>query len=606
MSLTYSQEVYVKQQLKPEWLQKGFLKAIKKYYRNQDIKDNACDNNDKDVYIYLSALFHNTEKRGSNIVVLTNETDLEDDTEYGNPNKLFEALFTNRAFYRWKKNSFDLKIDQNMMHIKDQRFLTFQNDTELILRTSKGRGIAFSLHLDTNDALTVEGKIMKKKELITIDEANKYFFVTTLLGNGKEKPLEIRLRNGKQYRLASAVVATSKQNNETAGGHYYAIWVDKFNDNKALKLDSLPKDNNFITSINDIQKELKLAVILIYSQLECIDNNMYENTEQILRQTKSLCFLNSGLNALKYISEFHNTIKDSSNLPVHTFSTKQINKILEFSKGKNKIEPNFKKDLDSHLKGNNQYLSQKVIEGYINLIKHGRGSLNPIKKNILIFDLDFVDTNNRKVILDSHYKILKDYFHLLKLKTSSAFNDAVNIPLEDKFDGGVNTSSYMFENLDKNIFKTRTKRRTLIQNNIYNFFYDSIELRLDILKSILIPVGDSRGKDHFWLYHIFFKKENKQQTIGYIHCYNKNLNYGSGKLYEDDHKEYLKTIKKWLQQKLPTITVWINEQHLDIQEDGFACGVYVCQFIREIVKNNGMSNDRLLERLKKKVRRRKN
>ena len=369
MALTYRENVYVKQQLDPESLQKGFLNAIKKYYRNQDRKNNACDNNnDNDVYIYLSALFHNTEKRGSNIVILTNETDLEDDTEYGNPNKLFEALFTNRAFYRWKKNSFDLNKDQNMMHIKDQRFLTFQNDTELILRTSKGRGIAFSLHLDTNDALTVEGKIMKKKELITIDEANKYFFVTTLLGNGKEKPLEIRLRNGKQYRLASAVVATSKQNNETAGGHYYAIWVDKFNDNKALKLDSLPKDNNFITSINDIQKELKLAVILIYSQLECIDNNMYENTEQVLRQTNFLCFVNSGLNALKYIKAFHDNFKkDKDNYMV---PVQDINKILKFPMDLKITQ----EDLD--ILERRGVFKQNIIEGYINLMKHGRGSLN--------------------------------------------------------------------------------------------------------------------------------------------------------------------------------------------------------------------------------------
>ena len=59
-------------------------------------------------------------------------------------------------------------------------------------------------------------------------------------------------------------------------------------------------------------------------------------------------------------------------------------------------------------------------------------------------------------------------------------------------------------------------------------------------------------------------------------------------MYEGDHEEYLTIIEKWLRQKLPTITVWKKEQLLDIQEDEFACGVYVCQFIREIVKNNGM------------------
>ena len=78
-----------------------------------------------------------------------------------------------------------------MMHIKDQRFLTFQNDTELILRTSKGKGIAFSLHLETNDVL-MKMENNKEEEFITIDEANEYFFVTTQ--NNEKKAFKITLK----------------------------------------------------------------------------------------------------------------------------------------------------------------------------------------------------------------------------------------------------------------------------------------------------------------------------------------------------------------------------------------------------------------------------
>ena len=642
MPFTYRESVYIKQQLGPKRLQQGFLNSIKVYYDNQN-KNVKCINNDNEVYIYLSAMFHNTEVKGSNISVLTKDTDLEDDMEYGNPTKLFEALFSNRAFLRWKKNSFDLSIDQNMMPIMDNRFLQLQNDTETVIRlikrtdtgmmmrskTKKALGTAFSLNLKLNDVLDSNGSVEESEDnLIRISEASKYFFVTTTQ-NKRNKPLEININNTR-HCLASAVIATSVDLYEKAGGHYIALWLHK-SLQKALSLDSNEPDGKRtaeITNLAQIQMNLQRAVILVYAQPEYIDYGSYDKQFKLLKQNTNLCFVNSGLNALRYILAFHENIQETFETEFNDFDQLEEKRILEFSMGnyvelnnpnnvneyinglkqkvnqgnltnvvdilrpeitesvnQNKIISHFTidkfglrfEDLFNHLLGN-VYLKQTIIEHYINVIKYARSSFNPIDKNIIIFELLFVqDIDNKKVLAYNHYNILKHYSHLIKIKTSSTFNDVINIPLEGAFSHGVYSSSYMLENVEKNVFRRRSQDKQLI------FFYDSIEFDLNKLKSILIPVSDRSNKNHFWLYHIFFEKSRKKR-LGYIHCYNKN--YGEGEKFQDDHNRYLKIIKEWLQQKLPLVTEWREKQLLDIQKNNVACGVYVCQFIREIVKND--------------------
>ena len=825
MQLSYADRVYIKQQYPAQKLQQGFLNTIKQYYDSQDSR--TCLNNDDELYIYLSAMFHNTEVKGSNIKVLTQYTDLDNNNAYGDPTKLFQALFTNKAFLRWKQNSFDLNVDQTMMHIEDERFIWLQHDTETIfkikqtnrqLEESEGNLIYVMCHtrpnyhwMDewfeaeaeqlnmknieykyvdampndhfethdivadifagnkenaladivyapdcdgiwgklfsrynqdlfkealqklfqwvkdsgylyvsklsdeaiehlkqigfeavthtlegykvtmyrrqkkpetiieavgdnlmqkaifntgfglplTSDSLLINNKVqMLNNKAISIDKASKYFFVTTQF-NESVKPFKIQI-NKKKYYLASAVVATATvdeygEADETysAGGHYVAVWVHK-GLKKAFRLDSLDPDGTKasntreLNTVDEIQEELKSAQILIYAREKYIDYDRYDKEIKLLQQTRYLCFLNAGLNALRYIKPFYEAIssnvqevpRQQADVQSNLINSEQDN--LEFAKGvyikpndtvtnnflmdlylkevgvkayienaldnkaddtivNNILRPEIQKiiknkkiichynidellkikDLKRHLIVKNSYLNQTVIEHYINVLKHGRHykefSVNAMDKNIIIFEL--VHVHNKGSLSDAmvrnHYDILKYYFHLIKFKTSSAFNDVINIPLEDEREYGVKCSNYILQNL-KTIFKRRNTNEALL--NKRRFVYDQIELKLDKLQSILIPVGD--GREHFWLYHIWF--EGNPKSIGHIDCYNKN--YGTGQKYIEEHAEYIKKIEEWLRNKLPTIQTWQSKQLLDVQQGNAACGVYVCQLIREIVK----------------------
>tara|TARA_B100000902_G_scaffold347345_1_gene354592 strand:- start:1297 stop:4212 length:2916 start_codon:yes stop_codon:yes gene_type:complete len=113
-------------------LQTSLFTNIKKYYEAQEglIQNNTVSlNKDKDIYLHIAALYNNIYSDGINLYG-SSKTELEDALKDGDPRKLFELLFTNKAMLRWQKNDM-IKDDVTTLHITDHRFIQIQEDSEI-------------------------------------------------------------------------------------------------------------------------------------------------------------------------------------------------------------------------------------------------------------------------------------------------------------------------------------------------------------------------------------------------------------------------------------------------------------------------------------------
>ena len=101
----------LQQEVSKKDLQTSLFTNIKKYYEAQEqvihltqhVQINPAMNKDKDIYLHIAALYNNIYSDGINLYG-SSKTELEDALKDGDPRKLFELLFTNKAMLRWQKN----------------------------------------------------------------------------------------------------------------------------------------------------------------------------------------------------------------------------------------------------------------------------------------------------------------------------------------------------------------------------------------------------------------------------------------------------------------------------------------------------------------------
>tara|TARA_B100001094_G_scaffold8493_2_gene7602 strand:+ start:31948 stop:34845 length:2898 start_codon:yes stop_codon:yes gene_type:complete len=127
----------LQQEVSKKDLQTSLFTNIKKYYEAQEqvihltqhVQINPAMNKDKDIYLHIAALYNNIYSDGINLYG-SSKTELEDALKDGDPRKLFELLFTNKAMLRWQKNDM-IKDDVTTLHITDHRFIQIQEDSEI-------------------------------------------------------------------------------------------------------------------------------------------------------------------------------------------------------------------------------------------------------------------------------------------------------------------------------------------------------------------------------------------------------------------------------------------------------------------------------------------
>ncbi len=130
-------------------LQQNFLQYMKQFYRAWNNGMNVegltrglipkSNNPDQQIYIRLSAMYKNVYHHGSNLY-LKSKNELEELQQFGDPRKLFEALFSYKSRLCWENN---LVInanlidtddhDHNMQHILQHNFIKLQQDSNIDL-----------------------------------------------------------------------------------------------------------------------------------------------------------------------------------------------------------------------------------------------------------------------------------------------------------------------------------------------------------------------------------------------------------------------------------------------------------------------------------------